>query len=380
MYNSPYQAPAYGTPMPSMQPQMQMQTQVKGYSQYAQPVNNMPVQMQVNRGVIPMMPQAYQPPVQQVMDEGGIGLNFGSLVDGTESETLPVALPVVTDLPEKKSRKKKDEKKEHVNHAEEVDAVVYSDTYTDTNVLLHQTIGQLDMVAAEMKDELDKIVKSRTLKGRYMAMGNVSKSLSDMLSTKVQAIKELNNSIKAVNDMEYRRAKDNRSFESNQGDDKAIMDLYNAFVQAPVSANIPATGPYSLIGPDLNDVMFGANNMRAGTNEVIATDGSIITYDPNQSQQNAMFNNYMSNLTPEQNAMINEGKTETVVIYDKATGAKSFEVVDSKTMQPVPNMPIPDPMFLADVTVDARRKIARNTNLNQVYKVITINDDKVSEY
>ena len=148
MYNSPYQAPAYGTPMPSMQPQMQMQTQVKGYSQYAQPVNNMPVQMQVNRGVIPMMPQAYQPPVQQVMDEGGIGLNFGSLVDGTESETLPVALPVVTDLPEKKSRKKKDEKKEHVNHAEEVDAVVYSDTYTDTNALLHQTIGQLDMVAA----------------------------------------------------------------------------------------------------------------------------------------------------------------------------------------------------------------------------------------
>ena len=201
-----------------------------------------------------------------------------------------------------------------------------------------------------------------------------------MLSTKVQAIKELNNSIKAVNDMEYRRAKDNRSFESNQGDDKAIMDLYNAFVQAPVSANIPATGPYSLIGPDLNDVMFGANNMKAGTNEIIATDGSIITYDQNQSQQNAMFNNYMSNLTPEQNAMINEGKTETVVIYDKATGAKSFEVVDSKTMQPVPNMPIPDPMFLADVTVDARRKIARNTNLNQVYKVTTINDDKVSEY
>ena len=250
----------------------------------------------------------------------------------------------------------------------------------DTNALLHQTIGQLDVVAAEMKDELDKIVKSRTIKGRYMAMGNVSKSLSDMLSTKVQAIKELNNSIKAVNDMEYRRAKDNRSFESEQGDDKAIMDLYNAFVQAPVSANIPSTGPYSLIGPNINDVMFGANQLPAGSNEVIASDGSIITYDTNQSQQNSMFNNYMSNLTPEQNAMINEGKTETVVVYDKATGAKSFEVVDSKTMQPVPNMPVPDPMFLADVTVDVRRKVARNTNLNQVYKVITVNDDTVSEY
>lgn len=378
MYNSPYQVPMYGQQMPASNiPQMQMQTQIPGYQQ----VSNMPVQMQVNNSVVPMMPQYAQRPVQQVEDTGGLGLNFGSLVDGT-AETLPVAAPVVTDLPEKKTRKRKSssDKPEKINHAEEVDQVVYSDTYMDTNALLHQTIGQLDVVAAEMKDELDKIVKSRTIKGRYMAMGNVSKSLSDMLSTKVQAIKELNNSIKAVNDMEYRRAKDNRSFESEQGDDKAIMDLYNAFVQAPVSANIPSTGPYSLIGPNINDVMFGANQLPTGSNEVIASDGSIITYDTNQSQQNSMFNNYMSNLTPEQNAMINEGKTETVVVYDKATGAKSFEVVDSKTMQPVPNMPVPDPMFLADVTVDVRRKVARNTNLNQVYKVITVNDDTVSEY
>ena len=378
MYNSPYQVPMYGQQMPASNiPQMQMQTQIPGYQQ----VSNMPVQMQVNNSAVPMMPQYAQRPVQQVEDTGGLGLNFGSLVDGT-AETLPVAAPVVTDLPEKKTRKRKSssDKPEKINHAEEVDQVVYSDTYMDTNALLHQTIGQLDVVAAEMKDELDKIVKSRTIKGRYMAMGNVSKSLSDMLSTKVQAIKELNNSIKAVNDMEYRRAKDNRSFESEQGDDKAIMDLYNAFVQAPVSANIPSTGPYSLIGPNMNDVMFGANQLPAGSNEVVASDGSIITYDTNQSQQNSMFNNYMSNLTPEQNAMINEGKTETVVVYDKATGAKSFEVVDSKTMQPVPNMPVPDPMFLADVTVDVRRKVARNTNLNQVYKVITVNDDTVSEY
>ena len=378
MYNSPYQVPMYGQQMPASNiPQMQMQTQIPGYQQ----VSNMPVQMQVNNSVVPMMPQYAQRPVQQVEDTGGLGLNFGSLVDGT-AETLPVAAPVVTELPEKKTRKRKSssDKPEKINHAEEVDQVVYSDTYMDTNALLHQTIGQLDVVAAEMKDELDKIVNSRTIKGRYVAMGNVSKSLSDMLSTKVQAIKELNNSIKAVNDMEYRRAKDNRSFESEQGDDKAIMDLYNAFVQAPVSANIPSTGPYSLIGPNMNDVMFGANQLPAGSNEVVASDGSIITYDTNQSQQNSMFNNYMSNLTPEQNAMINEGKTETVVVYDKATGAKSFEVVDSKTMQPVPNMPVPDPMLLADVTVDVRRKVARNTNLNQVYKVITVNDDTVSEY
>jgi hypothetical protein len=346
--------------------------------QNPQIVNNMPVQMQINPNVQPPMPQRI---VQQVEDTGGLGINFGSLVDGS-SPSLPA--PVVTDLPEKKTRsrkKKTTEEEKPINHSEEVNQVIYADTYQDTNVLLHQTIGQLDIVAGEMKDELDKIISSRTMRGRHVAIGNVSKSLSDMLSTKVQAIKELNNSIKAVNDMEYRRAKDNRSFENAQGDDKAIMDLYNAFIQAPVSANIPSTGAYSLLGPNQTDVMFGANMMGSG-NEILASDGSVIAYTGGTQpvDQNTMLNNYMANLTPEQNAMINEGKTETVVVYDKATGAKSFQVVDSATMQPVPNMPLPDPMFLSDTIVDVRRKVARNTNLNKVYKVITTNDDKVSEY
>jgi hypothetical protein len=345
-----------------------------GMPQYQQQVNNMPAQVRVN----PQYAPTPQMPVQQIEDSG-IGISFGGLIDGS-SPNLPVAPHVVTELPEKKTRKKKSSKSEEpVNHTEEVNQVVYADTYQDTNALLHQTIGQLDIVAGEMKDELDKIISSRTMKGRHMAIGNVSKSLSDMLSTKVQAIKELNNSIKAVNDMEYRRAKDNRSFESNQGDDKAIMDLYNAFIQAPVSANIPSTGAYSLLGPSQTDVMFGANSIGAG-NEIIASDGSVIAYSDQGPDQNAMLNNYLNNLTPAQNAMINEGKTETVVVYDKATGAKSFQVVDSATMEPVPNMPLPDPMFLSDTIVDVRRKVARNTNLGKVYKVITTNDDKVSEY
>jgi hypothetical protein len=372
-YMSQYQMPTYGMP----QPQQYIPTQQYVQPQYVpqpmpQQVNNMPVRIQMN----PNAQTPYQPPQ---MEDTSIGVNFGSLVDGT-GQNLPVAPPVVEELPEKKKSTRKKKTDEPINHTEEVNQVIYADTYQDTNMLLHQTIGQLDIVSAEMKEELDKIMASRTMKGRHLAIGNVSKSLSDMLSTKVQAIKELNNSIKAVNDMEYRRAKDNRSFESSQGDDKAIMDLYNAFIQAPVSANIPSTGAYSLIGPNTTDVMFGANSMGSG-NEVLAADGSVIAYtNGGNVDQNAMLNNYLSNLTPEQNAMINEGKTETVVVYDKATGAKSFQVVDSVTMQPVPNMPLPDPMFLSDTIVDVRRKVARNTNLNKVYKVIVTNEDKVSEY
>ena len=358
-YMNPYQTPNYGNP--GMQNEMPVRVEMNPNYQVA---NN-------------IAPRVQQAPPQQIAS-GSIGLNFGSLVDGT-----PVSMPSIaaanvnTDVakPKKKRKKTEDGKPEVINHQEEVNQVVYADTYDDTNAMLHSTITQFDMVASEMKEELDKVIASRTMKGRHMAINNVAGPLTNALNGKLAAIKEMNNSIKSINDMEYRRAKDNRNFESNQGDDKAVMDLYNAFIHAPVSANIPSTGAYSLLGPNMNDVMFGANSAMNGE---YATPNGTIIYP--QNQEDASFNNYMNNLTPEQNAMLREGTTETVVIYDKATGAKSFEVVDSNTMQPVPNMPIPDPMFLSDVTVDVRRKIARNTNLGQVYKVITINDDVVSEY
>lgn len=364
MYNSPYQAPMYGQP--------------SAFNQQTQ--NEMPVRVEMNpnylqaNNIAPRVPAA---PPQQIAS-GSIGLNFGSLIDGTATSLPSIATDVVTTVakPKKKRTKKtEDGKPEVINHQEEVNQVVYADTYDDTNIMLHNTINQFDMVASEMKEELDKVIASRTLKGRYMAINNVAGPLTNALNGKLAAIKEMNNSIKSINDMEYRRAKDNRNFESNQGDDKAVMDLYNAFIHAPVSANIPSTGAYSLLGPNMNDVMFGANSAMNGE---YATPNGTIVYA--QNQEDASFNNYINNLTPEQNAMLHEGTTETVIVYDKATGAKSFEVVDSNTMQPVPNMPIPDPMFLSDVTVDVRRKIARNTNLGQVYKVITINDDVVAEY
>lgn len=351
-YYNPYQAPNYGDGMPS--------------------------KVQINPNAQPIQPQQQRPamPPQQV-SSGGIGLKFGSLMGEGVNMPVVAAANAVTETPKKKRTPKKKSEGEPINHAEEVNQVVYSDTYESTNAKLHDVITQFDVVASEMKEELDKVIGSRAMKGRYMAINNIARPLTDALNGKLAAIKEMNSSIKSINDMEYRRAKDNRNFESNQGDDKAVMDLYNAFIHAPVSANIPSTGAYSLLGPNMTDTMFGANSANQN-GEFTASNGSTIVFP--QSPEDSSFNNYMANLTPEQNAMLHEGTTETVVVYDKATGAKSFEVVDSNTMQPVPNMPIPDPMFLNDVSVDVRNKVARNTNLGQVYKVITVNDDVVSEY
>lgn len=339
--------------------------------------NEMPVRVQYNQNAQPVMPQQQMRIEPQQVSNSGIGLSFGGLTKGEGGNMPVVASPNIVTETTKTKKKRSSKKDEPVNHAEEVNQVVYSDTYESTNAKLHDVINQFDVVASEMKVELDKVIESRAMKGRYMAINNIARPLTDALNGKLAAIKEMNSSIKSINDMEYRRAKDNRNFESSQGDDKAVMDLYNAFIHAPVSANIPSTGAYSLLGPSMNDTMFAANSV--GPNgEFVASNGQTIVIP--QNAEDASFQNYMNNLTPEQNAMLHEGTTETVIVYDKATGAKSFQVVDSATMQPVPNMPVPDPMFLADVTVDTRRKIARNTNLGQVYKVITVNDDVVSEY
>jgi hypothetical protein len=125
----------------------------------------------------------------------------------------------------------------------------------------------------------------------------------------------------------------------------------------------------------MQDAMFAANES-AMVNDVVAANGQVITQAPTDS----VLNNYMSNLTPEQNAMLHEGKVETAVVYDKATGKKYFQAVDIATHQPVPNIPTPDPMFLNDITVDPVRKVARNTNLNEVYPVILVNEGVVNEY
>lgn len=369
MYNSPY-------PMPGIAPQgvnYQQQT-----VQQPQMVTSMPSRVVMNSNAPMLLQQQQQmamPQPTQIANTG-LGISFGSLADGS-AELMPVTTTVVTEVDsgaKKRGRKKKTDG-EPINHSEEVNQVVYADTYESTNHLLHQTIGQIDILAGELKEEMDKVMSSRAMKGRHMALGNISKPLSDLIATKVQVIKELNNSIKAVNDMEYRRAKDNRAFESVQGDDKAIMDLYNAFISAPVSAGVPSTGKYSLLGPNMYDAMFAANET-AAVNDVVAANGAIVS----QSPEDSVLSNYMGNLTPEQNAMLHEGKVEVAVVYDKATGQKAFQAVDIITKQPVPNIPVPDEMFLKDITVDPIRKVARNTNLNEVYPVILINEGVVNEY
>ena len=235
----------------------------------------------------------------------------------------------------------------------------YEDTYEETNDMLRISIGQLDILANDVKSELDNIRASKTLKGKYQYISELCATASGLISSKITAIKEINAVKTKCHELEIRRIKDIKSAAANQqDDDKYIADLYNAYINTPIgAAQHPA-------------LQYNSANV-AGNMGVLM--GGMSAAPTNEDQN---FNNFMQNLTPEQNRMIlgDNNNIETVVVYDPNTGDKMFDVIDTTTGTPVPNYPRPDRGLLDDTSVDFNTGIATNTNIGQSWKVVVLGD------
>lgn len=235
----------------------------------------------------------------------------------------------------------------------------YEDTYEETNDMLRLSIAQLDILAGDVKGEIDNIRDSKTLKGKYKYISDLCATASSLVSSKISAIKEINSVKTKCHELEIRRIKDIKSAASNQqDDDKYIADLYNAYINTPIGA-----GQHPALQYTSSNV---AGNMSALIGGVNAS--------PTNEEQN--FNNFMNNLTPEQNRMIlgDNPNIETVIVYDPNTGDKMFDVVDTSTGTPVPNYPRPDRGLLDDTSIDFATGIASNTNIGQSWKVVVLGD------
>ena len=235
----------------------------------------------------------------------------------------------------------------------------YEDTYEETNDMLRVSIAQLDILAGDVKGEIDHIRGSKTLKGKYKYISDLCATASSLVSSKISAIKEINSVKTKCHELEIRRIKDIKSAAANQqDDDKYIADLYNAYINTPIgAAQHPALQYTSAnVAGNMGALMSGMNAA------------------PANEEQN--FNNFMSNLTPEQNRMIlgDNPNIETVVVYDPNTGDKMFDVIDTSTGMPVPNYPRPDRGLLDDTSIDFGTGVASNTNIGQSWKVVVIGD------
>lgn len=325
----------------------------------------------IQTGIIPAAPAQQQ--------SSGLGANFSGLIGNKVTvPAVPISEQVVTETTSKKKRKaKKTEGGELVvdtssteivdpsstNSREIVENTVYADTYADTNSMTLGIIGQTDELLRDCKQELDMIRSQRNLKGRYHYMNATVTTMGSLLSTKLQAIKEINSTIKTVNDNEYRRFKDMRAME--QGDDnKAIMDAYTAFISAPVGA------------PEYH--LPGTAALTGGLNGVVPAEYPAAV----QQNMDAGMANYLARLTPEQNAMLldNNKDIEEVIVYDQATGSKQFQWMNTRTHEVVPNMPSSSNLTIQDYNIDPKLGIAKNINLNDIKKVVVLNQGEFDKF
>ena len=229
--------------------------------------------------------------------------------------------------------------------------VDYSRSYSETNNLIRGAIVQADELSMKIKEDIDTVRNSKTIKNKYAYVTDLTQSASSLLATKLNAIKELNSTISQVHKLELDRLKTLKINESAENDDMRMMDLYSSFVNTPVGTYNPNAAP------TIQDITLGVN----GQNPTVSSVEMI---------SNALVNG--GALSPEQNRMRMESNPniQVVVRYDQSSGQRYFDVVDKNTGMSVPNYPRPDAFLLEDTTIDIHTGIARNRNINTVWPLI----------
>lgn len=240
-------------------------------------------------------------------------------------------------------------------------------TYMETTNLLRETLGQIDSLNGELVREFEAVRQNRTMKNKYNVLVGISENIGSLIGNRIQAIKEINNSITKSNDLDYKKLKDTKAAQAVMNDDKYIADVYQALI------NNQNTLPAQHMLPPADPSLYGSGIIRA----------DIIDTQMNGNQPiDVGYLNYVANMTPEQNLMMYEGNpnVKQVVVYDASTGAKIFKMMDMSTGQVIENVPTYDQTIMEDTTLDIKNKIAKNINLNEQFPIVVINDNITSQY
>ena len=298
---------------------------------------------------------------------GGLGVDLSILT--TKKANIPVERePIEEETTKRRGRPRKN--KEGSEYEGKSDRELsqletnepYINQYSETNSMLKGAIYQVDTLNRDIMDEIGKIKDSKTLKRKYDYIAQLSSTSGSLLSTKINAIRELNKTITDCNNMEIKRIKE-FNLNNQVDDDKHIMDMYNAFVNAPIN-----TG--ASLGPSIVDTtMYGGAQPQFMTrNDMDPTDGG--------------FNSYMNNMSPEQNRMRleNNPNVKTVVVFNQETGDRYFDVIDTSTGRSIPNYTRPDNFLLGDTHINLANKVAVNNNISAKWDLIIVGNDTFSKY
>ena len=245
-------------------------------------------------------------------------------------------------------------------------ATIYS--YNETNNMLHETLGQIDAINSELVQEFNAVRHNRTMKNKYMVLTNLSENIGSLIGNRIQTIKEINNCISKANDLDYKKYKDIQAAQATMNDDKYIADVYQAMMANPQNQ----APTYQM--PTVNPSLIGTGVVRVNVNQNDLTPGANL--------QDIGYLNYIANMTPEERLMRyeNDPDVKQVVVYDAATGARFFQVMNMRTGEVISGVPTYDNMIMEETTLDLNTNIAKNINLNEQFPIIQINNEVTSKY
>lgn len=307
-----------------------------------------------------------------------VGFNANKFIKESEESTdhsIVDVVPVKASTPTKRRRKKNGSEESTAVSTEPLVAsssmsylqsnIPYINAYVDTNQQLDEAINQLDMINAEVLNQLATVMSSKTLKNKYNYINEYAQTASSIIGNKISAIKEKNKTINDVNNMELKRMKDLKTTASEEDDNTKIANLYSAFINTPIGA-----APASALGPSMTDLtLVGGSNLPVMN--------SNIGYVDDQAS-------WEQSLDPVQNRMLLESKglIETVVVYDESSGNRYFDVLDKNTGKSVPNVERPDDTYIYNLDINVRGGYAKDANINKSYPLVVINngDSSITNY
>lgn len=274
----------------------------------------------------------------------------------------------VADVQEKASKKKRGSTAGIVTNkkseSDDLENEPFTKKYEETTGMLRGAIAQVDSTLAELQGDVRQIRASKTLKRKYDYLSMMQGTMGQFINTKVTALRELNNTITKCNEFEMKRAKELQAMKVSQAnDDKAMMDLYNAFISMPTSSGM------SPLGPSLQNIsMSGA----PGVNGIVT----------NNRGTDDGFGDYISRMSPSQKLMMYEDDPDVkqVVMYDESSGSKWFEIMNVRTGEVIEGVNKHDMMFMEDTQLDLDNNIARNINIGESYPIIRIGKSVMNNY
>ena len=300
-------------------------------------------------------------------------MDFSSLIDGDHNS---ISRTEIQDVPVEEKKKRGRPKKEIPAGAIAVPStrelglmesnVPIINSYKENQEQLKNTVNAIDMMAVQIEQDIQSVRAARTLKRKYDYICELSSVAGSLMSNRISAIREINNTITNAHRLEMERNKQMKASEVAQDDDKMLMDMYRAYVNTPMGT-IPNMPTIAVNQAALNTPTLGVPITAPNT---VMTDNS------------EGFNAFINTPSPELAAvrMEQNPNIKVVVVYNQETHEKFFDAQDLATGQSIAGIPLPDPSLLDGVIPDIRNGIAKNINAGLTYPLRLIGTRKFDEY